>query len=395
MKGSIYTKKSHWKMILSIAGVLILLITMFYSYYLAQELAKKEDKELELYTKALNLYFKNQELNSSFGIEADIILNNDIPLIIEDEQGMLTGNNFGEVKDTSQAFLLKKKRSILRTGFKPIEGEGYLSRLYYTRTKLYDLITYYPYIQILLVASFILFGYNAFQRSRKQEQNLVWAGMAKETAHQLGTPISALIAWIENLKLTIDDNPDQEMIVQELMQDVDRLELIADRFSKIGSVPELEKVNIIEAVNEAEQYMERRSPRRVKFDFPSNDSPPMYVYVNEHLFHWVIENLIRNSLDAMDGQGTIAADIYDDADFVYIDMSDTGKGIPSGKHKTIFQPGYSTKTRGWGLGLSLVKRIIKDYHAGKIFVKKSELGVGTTFTIQLPKKVKNKLIKKV
>lgn len=382
-----YRKNSNWKIILTIAGALILLITVFYTSYLANKLAEKEDKEVERYIQTLNVFNNSPDLNQSFGVEAEIMMNSDVPIIIEDEYGNLLGNNFGAKKDTSQEFLFSKKQQLLQSGFTPIEGEGYAAKIYYTRTQLYRLITYYPFIQILLVASFIFFGYQAFQRSRKQEQNLVWAGLAKETAHQLGTPISALIAWIENLKLSIDGNEEQLEIVKELQHDVDRLELIADRFSKIGSVPELHPTNIIDSLNEAKEYMRIRSPKRIEFDFPSSDnSEPIMAMLNEHLFHWVIENLIRNSLDAMDGFGEIKAEVYEDDGYVFVDLSDTGKGISPGTFNSVFQPGYSTKKRGWGLGLSLAKRIIKDYHRGKIFVKKSELGVGTTFTIQLQKK---------
>ncbi|MEL7221639.1 MAG: HAMP domain-containing sensor histidine kinase, partial [Bacteroidota bacterium] len=222
--------------------------------------------------------------------------------------------------------------------------------------------------------------------SRRSEQNRVWVGMAKETAHQLGTPISAILAWIEHLKLVRAEDAETMEIAGELRNDVQRLELIADRFSKIGSTPKLDQINVYEEINICKDYMQRRAPRKVSFDFPSLEETPILVGINPPLFDWVIENLLRNALDAMDGKGEIAAEVYEDNTNVYIDISDTGKGIPAANFKRVFQPGFTTKKRGWGLGLSLTKRIIEDYHQGKIFVKKSEEGKGTTFTISLPKK---------
>ena len=231
---------------------------------------------------------------------------------------------------------------------------------------------------------FIALGYYLFNAARRGEQNRVWAGMAKETAHQLGTPISAIIAWIEFLKESNEERPDQLEVIGELRSDVERLELIADRFSKIGATPELEKANVYQLLGDIETYMKRRSPRKVTFDFP-DPNQVQDVMVNQHLFSWVLENLIRNSLDALDGQGSISARIHEDVRSIIIDITDTGKGIPSSKHKEVFKPGFSTKKRGWGLGLSLAKRIIQEYHKGKIFVKSSKPNEGTTFTIQLPR----------
>jgi len=236
-----------------------------------------------------------------------------------------------------------------------------------------------------LIAAFISFGYLGFSSARRAEQNRVWVGMAKETAHQLGTPISAIMAWIEHLKMMAGDNEAIKEVVTELGNDVNRLDLVADRFSKIGSAPDLEKVNIYEELESCRLYMEKRAPRKVAFNFPGLVTPPLYVKINPHLFDWVIENLLRNALDAMEGTGEINAEIYEEKEYVVIDISDTGKGIPSSKLKTVFQPGYTTKKRGWGLGLSLAKRIIETYHSGRIFVKKSLINVGTTFTIKLPK----------
>ena len=272
----------------------------------------------------------------------------------------------------------------LSEGKEPKIGRDYFSKIYYFNTPLLKKIQLFPIAQISLVGLFIALGYFLFSSARTSEQNRIWAGMAKETAHQLGTPISAIIGWIENLKLISEDSPDKMEIVSELSNDVKRLELIADRFSKIGSTPELEIINLYEELDECKNYMMRRSPKRVKFHFPDERSTAKYVLINKHLFDWVIENLIRNALDAMDREGKISATVYNENNYVCIDLSDTGKGMPASLKKKVFEPGFSTKQRGWGLGLSLSKRIIKDYHKGKIYVKSSKLNEGTTFTIKLP-----------
>ncbi len=381
----IYKKRSYWKIILALAGITIIVITLLYSYYLSSNLAKNEDKNARLYAIALRNFYEDQDLNASFELEQEITQNNAIPTIIESELGVLQGSNFGEANNNDQEYLRAVVEKLEKNGFEPIEGDGYARKIYYTRTKLYRLIQYYPYIQMLMVISFIGFGYMAFGRSKKAEQNRVWAGMAKETAHQLGTPISAILAWLENLKLTTNGNEAQNDIIKELEYDVNRLELVADRFSKIGSKPELTKSNVILILEDIKEYMSKRAPRRMKFDFPDPQSTPIFAQLNEHLFTWVMENLMRNALDAMGNEGFIKAEISEDTEWINIDLSDTGKGIPSNKFKAVFQPGYSTKKRGWGLGLSLVKRIIENYHNGKIFVKKSKIDEGTTFTIRLPK----------
>jgi signal transduction histidine kinase len=259
-------------------------------------------------------------------------------------------------------------------------------KLIYTHSNLLAMLEWYPYVQLFLIAVFIAFGYLGFSASRRAEENLVWLGMAKETAHQLGTPITAILGWVDALEATNEDNPANQEMLQELRTDIGRLELVADRFSKIGAQPELRPVNLYEQLEKNRHYMQRRAPRKVSFDFPDPDTqPPHIVQLNAHLFDWVLENLLRNAVDAMEeGIGVITVKVYEEPGFVCFDISDTGKGIPPNRLRTVFKPGYSTKTRGWGLGLSLSKRIIEQYHSGKIFVKKSELGKGTTFTVKLP-----------
>ena len=381
----IYSNKHNWKIFLGIIGFIILLITSFYSNYLANKLAEKESKSAYYFSLALDNIQNEQDLQKEISpLEDTIIFSNKIPIILEGEDGYLQGFNFRNDIESDQDYLKNEISKLLNRGFVPLDGSGYHKKIYYKNSRLYTVIKFFPIVQILLIGAFVALGYFLFNTSRRAEQNRVWAGMAKETAHQLGTPISAILAWIEFLKESAKEDVKQSEIISELQKDVDRLELIADRFSKIGSAPKLEKVNLIDELNMCKNYMQKRASSKIDFEFPSIETNPIYANVNSHLFEWVVENLLRNSLDAMGGTGTISARVQKDGDFVEIDISDTGKGIPANKLKTVFQPGYTTKQRGWGLGLSLAKRIIENYHKGKIFVKNSKLNEGTTFTIKLP-----------
>jgi len=258
-------------------------------------------------------------------------------------------------------------------------GPGKLNYIYYMESPQLQQLRYFPIFQFSVIGMFLVVAYLLFSTSRRAEQNHVWVGMAKETAHQLGTPLSSLIAWTEILRMKGVD----ESVLTELNQDIKRLEMITERFSKIGSQPKLQNENVSEALVIAMEYMHTRSPKSVQFEYKI--APKVYAPMNVPLFAWVVENLVRNAVDAMDGQGKIIVELQDAHQLVYIDITDTGKGIPRSKQKTIFEPGFTTKQRGWGLGLSLCKRIIEQYHKGKIFVKRSEPGKGTTFRIVLNK----------
>ncbi len=381
----IYEQKSRWKIYLAIAGVIILTISMFYTNYLAQRLADGERDKARLLAQAwesLNTGDAGDNADLTFQLEI-IKSNTDIPAIVVNTAGKIDyAKNFGD-KDEDLEFLEKELDKIKISGPEPIIiPDNYT--IYYKKSQLLTLLTYFPLLQVLLFGTFMTIGYFLFSSARRSEQNRVWVGMAKETAHQLGTPISAIVAWIEHLKIMTDD-PNIHEVVKELGNDVDRLDLIADRFSKIGSSPDLEAVNIMHELEECRVYMQRRAPRKVAFEFPDPNSVERMVNINPPLFAWVVENLLRNALDAMGSTGKIKAVVTDEANYVNIEISDTGSGIPASKFKTVFQPGYSTKKRGWGLGLSLAKRIIEDYHSGRIFVKKSSEVEGTTFTIKLPK----------
>jgi signal transduction histidine kinase len=387
----IYNRKSRWKIYLAIAGAIIVAISMAYTTYLSNKLAEEERHKAALYVMAQERLNNLDEISAIINDscpQPDLTLhlnilqaNNTIPVIAVNDRGRVDFSV--NTSDTSQAYLLQEVARMEADGFEPIQSTAH--RIYYKESTLLRQLRYFPFVQFVLIAAFVGFGYLGFSSARRAEQNRVWVGMAKETAHQLGTPISAIVAWIEHLKLIREPDEEVQEVVRELRNDVSRLELIADRFSKIGSAPKLEPINIYQELDDCRAYMQRRASRKVEFRFPAPDEPAKTVHINPHLFDWVVENLLRNALDAMDGKGFISAEVFDDQDFVYIDITDSGKGIPDGKFKTVFQPGYTTKKRGWGLGLSLAKRIIEEYHKGKIFVKRSEEGVGTTFTIQLPK----------
>lgn len=377
----IYVRKSHWKLYLAIAGVTIVLISLLYTTYLTRRLASEERNKAQLWALAMNKVFQSDSAEDLTVPLAIIESNNSIPVILADENDrILFSRNF---KPDNNAYLQKELKRIKDEGPSPLEGFG--NYAYYKESQVLTQLRYFPVVQLVLIAAFIFFGYLGFSTARRSEQNQVWVGMAKETAHQLGTPISGMVAWIEHLRMVREDDEEVQEVLHELGADVQRLALIADRFSKIGAQPKLESVNLYTELEQCRAYMQKRASRRVRFSFPSPEQTPLLVQLNAPLFAWVVENLLRNALDAMDGQGEISAMVYEEGHFACIELSDTGKGIPASKFKTIFQPGYTTKPRGWGLGLSLAKRIVEDYHSGKIFVKSSEENKGTTFTIKIPK----------
>ena len=389
------SQRSHWKIYLAIAGLVILLISLFYTTYLAQRLREGERN------KALLLFDAYKTINDqsdpeTADVEADltlptniIIANNDIPIMVVDvADNVLYAKNFGEDLDTNKVFLKEKLQILKKKGPEPtiLTDTGIKQYLYYQNSRLHELLTYFPFLQLLLLGAFVAIGYISVNNARRAEQNRVWVGMAKETAHQLGTPISAIIGWIEHLRDSPNTDSEGMEVLKEMQNDVDRLDLIADRFSKIGSAPALSPVDIYAQMREITTYIRRRASRKIIFEEPAENTAPLLVGINPPLFNWVIENIMRNALDALEeGTGTIAWDIQSYADHIEIDIADTGKGIPPSKLKVVFEPGFTTKARGWGLGLSLAKRIIENYHKGKIFVKHSKLNEGTTFAIHLPK----------
>ncbi|MBV6442677.1 MAG: sensor histidine kinase [Haliscomenobacteraceae bacterium CHB4] len=394
----IYTRKSYWKWYLAAGGALIIVISLLYTRYLADRLIEREKQQAEQFAEAMRMLAKMRTDTTSNYWDLTLHLkiieqNTTIPVILLNETGEIEAyRNIDErnldtmdIEDVQKALdrMMKQDTGMIEIVFPP----DIHKTLIFTHSRLLWWLKLYPLLQLSLIAAFIALGYIGFSSARRAEQNQVWLGMAKETAHQLGTPITAILGWIETLKAVNDDRPDNQEMLEELRNDVTRLELVADRFSKIGASPELTPVNFFAQLEKNRDYMQRRAPRKVEFDFPDpSGQPPLLVGINAPLFDWVIENLLRNAIDSMEGGvGKITAKVYEESPFVCLDISDTGKGIPAGKFRTVFKPGYSTKTRGWGLGLSLSKRIIEQYHRGKIFVKHSEVGKGTTFTVRLPK----------
>jgi two-component sensor histidine kinase len=384
----IYLKKSRWKLYLALLGLAIVVVSMLYTSNLARRLAVVEQNNARFWVMAqqdINDMDDEMSLYCDVTLQQEILTSNStIPVLIVNEQGGIDDAvNWGGGLDTNFTYLQSQLEKLRNEGVEPIQSFGV--QLYFGESRILRQLRFFPVVQFMLFGAFILFGYIGFNAARRAEQNRVWVGLAKETAHQLGTPITAIVGWIEHLKMAREGDEEVNDILQELNNDVSRLELIADRFSKIGSMPELKEVNLYTELDACREYMEKRAPRKVAFHFPAADEGEARVAVNPPLFAWVIENLLRNALDAMEGKGEISARVYEDGRHVCVDISDTGKGIPSGKFKTVFQPGYTTKKRGWGLGLSLAKRIVEQYHRGRIFVKHSEENKGTTFTISLPK----------
>jgi signal transduction histidine kinase len=384
----IYSQKSRWKLYLAIVGTIIVIVSVIYANYLSTQLAEEERRKTEIYAKVqVELSDLDDEdfENCEYELHLDILSSNTtIPVMVVNERGKVDyAVNFGRELEENEDYFQEELNQMIKQGFDPIEGFAY--KVYFKESNILRQLRYFPLIQLLLIAAFVLFGYMGFNSARRAEQNRVWVGMAKETAHQLGTPISAIIAWIEHLKDIRSRDEEVTEVLGELQNDVSRLELIADRFSKIGSEPKLKSINIYEELEKCRAYMERRAPRKVKFFFPDTEHLPIPVRINPPLFDWVIENLLRNALDAMEGRGEIHATVTNEKNMVHIDIKDSGKGIPSNKFRAVFQPGFTTKKRGWGLGLSLAKRIIQEYHSGKIFVKDSVVKEGTTFRISLPK----------
>lgn len=391
----IYSRKSQWKWYLAAAGVAIVAISLLYTKYLVERLADRERQQAQQFAEAMRQIGRTDvDLNCDFTLPGRIIEENTtIPVVVLDEayQIELYRNIDDRNLDTmtiedvqlALARMIENGADTIRIRIPPDIDK----MLIYSHSNLLSLLEWYPYVQLFLIAVFIAFGYMGFSSARRAEENQVWLGMAKETAHQLGTPITAILGWVEALKSINEDNPVNQEMLDELRNDVTRLELVADRFSKIGAHPELRPINIYDQLAICRDYMQRRAPRRVTFDFPvPAEHEPLLVAINAPLFDWVVENLLRNAIDAMEGGiGNITAVVYEEPGFVCFDVTDTGKGIPVRKFGTVFKPGYSTKTRGWGLGLSLSKRIVVQYHKGKIFVKHSEIDKGTTFTVKLPK----------
>jgi two-component system, sporulation sensor kinase D len=399
-----YQQKKRWKYSLISFAVVIASGSLIYTNYLVRNIAKAERTRAQLWALSIKQIISaddNDFLPYVFAVRDSLT----VPAIITDENG-----NFISSKglDTNRTFYplppeqtkgkkakhydlgyFKSELATMKSQHQPIKmllpipGETVksYSLIYYKDSDLLTELKYFPYVQLTVIAIFLLMAYTAFSSSRKSEQNQVWVGLAKETAHQLGTPISSLMAWTELMKEKF--NAEDDPLIAEMENDIKRLEIVADRFSKIGSTPKLEEHKVFDVVKDFVDYFRIRVSKNISFEMTGN--PHLLAGLNVPLFDWVLENLLKNAVNAIEGKGKIKVDISGNKikKLVFIDISDTGKGIPRSKFDTVFQPGYTTRKRGWGLGLALTKRMIENYHDGQIFVRDSELGKGTTFRIVL------------
>ena len=407
-----FEKIKNIKVLLIILALMIAIISLLVSNYLINDLKKGESQNMEVWAEAmrtLNFADENTDLNLVLKV---INGNNSIPVVVFDDSGLVQSHRNLNLKfnDENDSILIlnELENKIKRDGNSIImylnSSEDYPSQdhafddsssdadsdgtsssfigICYDESLMLTRLTYYPYIQLFVVVVFVVVALFALFSSMRSEQNKVWVGLSKETAHQLGTPISSLMAWSEVLR----DNYPDDVLIPEMAKDIKRLEVIAERFSKIGSLPEPKIVDVSSLITQVADYMNHRTSSKVKI-LLSLPEYPVNMKLIGPLFEWVIENLCKNAVDAMNGTGVIKIEVFDSLKTLIIEVSDTGKGIKKSMFKTVFKPGYTTKKRGWGLGLSLVKRIVEEYHNGKIFVKNSEMGKGTTFRIELVKAV--------
>ena len=370
----------RWIIIIASFGIISLILWNTYVFF--QKFKEEERKKMEIWSFAQQDIIQNMDLNGDIGNLPLKILesNNTTPMIKVNEDGTMDFNNIDE-KETEDETYLKSLIEQFKGENKPIEikyKDKVLSTLYYGNSPLLNKLKYYPLALLLIILLFGAVVYFFYKSSKNATENKLWSGMAKETAHQIGTPLSSLIGWTEILK-TENTNPEY---IKEIEKDINRLQTITERFSKIGSLPTLEQLDIVEETKEAYSYLKSRSSKLINFSIDAPDTP-IYVNLNRQLYGWSIENLVKNAIDAMKGKGNLRVQITPHQKYVDITVSDTGKGISKKEFKTIFEPGYTTKKRGWGLGLSLTKRIVEDFHDGKIKVQLSEIGVGTTMLISL------------
>lgn len=376
--------KIRWNVIIALVAILIF-SSLLFTNRLVKELSTEERKKIELWAEGMKQLSDLENANKDISFVFEVIQNNTtVPVILtDDKDSILSYRNipFNKIDSPEKA---KKVLDRMRDSHEPIQVtllDGKKNYIFYRDSSTLIKLTYYPYVLISIIIFFIIVIYYAFSQARRAEQNRIWIGLAKETAHQLGTPTSSLLACLEILK----EGGDAHTVASELEKDILRLEKIADRFSKIGSVPALEHQNIIDIINKSADYLKSRVSNKIVFKKLYDEKEGLNIPVNPILIEWVVENIVRNAVDAIQGEGEILFSIQDNIQVVYIDITDNGKGIHKSKHKKVFEAGYSTKSRGWGLGLTLSKRIIEEYHKGRIFINFSEVNKGTSFRIVLPK----------
>jgi signal transduction histidine kinase len=386
------TKKKNKKIMLLIFAAIIGLSSLIYTNILVSKLQVEEKQKIELRIEATKQLIKATDGEFIVFLFENIINNNDMATIIADSndvvlhsRGLDSTKTFDANNEPNKIYdpkYFQEQLAIMKEQHEPIIYEvipGEKQFIYYKDSSILMQLKIYPYFQLAIIAVFLFVSYLAFSASRKSEQNRVWVGLAKETAHQLGTPISSLLAWVEHLKNKISS---QDLsIVEEMENDIKKLEIVADRFSKIGSVPVLKSENVYDTLERNVAYIRKRTSEKISFEITGDKNAT--AQINHSLFDWVIENLCNNAINAIGIQGAIKLNIIQQKNKVFIDIADTGAGIPKSKFETVFEPGYTTRKRGWGLGLSLVRRIIENYHNGQIVVKESVVGKGSTFRITL------------
>lgn len=385
-----------WKLLLLFVAIVIAAASLWYTDNLVSKLAVEELKKVELVASATENITTTTDFSEDLSFSFKVIQeNNTVPVILTNEKGeVLSWRNLDSSKVVTDLNYVKNVLEEMKLYHPPISiqvSDEVVQYIYFKPSVLIDLLYYYPFLQLTIISIFILIAYFAFSSSRNAEQNQVWVGMSKETAHQLGTPLSSLHGWLELLK---SENIPQS-ITDEILKDLNRLNTITNRFSKIGSQPKLQDENLFELLERSTNYLRGRLPKTLRFDFHYDIDKNIVIPVNTELFEWVIENLSKNAVDAMGGEGILEIQVsLGNKNQIYIDVMDNGKGIPKTEFRKVFKPGFTTKKRGWGLGLSLVKRIIEQYHFGKVYVKNSELGVGTCFRISLyPEKINKEISK--
>lgn len=381
-----YQNKNRIKWLIFISSVVISFGSIYYTNILVEELKEREKRQIELLARALE-YASSASIdteNLSFITQEIIQQNNSIPVIVVNSDGEPTDHKnikFRKNADTKEIEKVLRAELIkMKSEYEPIKSED--SLIYYRNSELLTSLRFYPYIQLSVILVFGVLAYAIFNQSKVAEQNRVWAGLTKETAHQLGTPIASLMAWMDYIKNSPIWEENKE-VIQEMDKDVVKLRMVTERFSSIGSKPSIQLENVFSVVDEAINYLRPRISTKVDIQV-NGFADNIEAMLNKPLFEWVIENIVKNAVDAMKGQGSISIDIVKESEkFVFVDITDNGKGMDKAMFKKVFNPGFTTRKRGWGLGLTLAKRIIEGYHKGKVYVKHSELGVGTTFRIIL------------
>jgi two-component system, sporulation sensor kinase D len=382
-----YQTKTIIKGLLFLVALLIVAVSLLYTDNLAKKLSEDERTKVALWAEATRLIATleaEDDVDVTYALSV-IRANNTIPVIVTLEDGTIIAHRNVDSLLTEDKAIMQEEIKDMEAANEPIVAGLYDDQniiIYYQNSILFTKLKLYPYAQLAIITIFLLVSYYAFSYSKRSEQNQVWVGMSKETAHQLGTPISSLMAWMELIKAS--NGEISKEVYEEINNDIVRLELITERFSKIGSEPKLSRTNMAEVVGETVGYLEKRLSSKVSFTI-KDETTEGFCNLNIPLFAWVLENLTKNATDAMEGEGALTYTITDTDKHLFLEVTDTGKGIPSGRFKTVFEPGFTTKKRGWGLGLSLVKRIVDNYHAGTIIVKESVPNERTTFKITLKK----------